>query len=273
MGWTPPVLFVRHHRASWPHVVWVSAQATQKESAMNATTVAVDLAKNVYQLAVADANWRVTEKHRLTRTQFERFFANRQVSLVIMEACGSAHYWARHLQGLGLEVRLLPPRYIRAYVKRNKTDAADAAALLEAARCADIMPVKVKSEEQQALQSLHRVRSVWMRTRTARINSLRGICREFGAHIAHGPRVGLEQIARLLADSASVLPAMVRPTMRLLIDEIRLIELRIAEIEKQLGELARASRACQTLLSIPGVGLLTATAMVAATSGEVSHFK
>jgi hypothetical protein len=81
MGWTPPVLFVRHHRASWPHVVWVSAQATQKEPDMNATTVAVDLAKNVYQLAVADANWRVIQKHRLTRTQFERFFANHSASL------------------------------------------------------------------------------------------------------------------------------------------------------------------------------------------------
>lgn len=240
---------------------------------MNATTVAVDLAKNVYQLALADQNWRVIEKHRLTRTQFERFFANRAVKLVIMEACGSAHYWARHIQALGIEVSLLPPRYIRAYVKRNKTDAADAAALLEAARCADIVPVKIKSEEQQALQSLHRVRNVWMRTRTARINSLRGICREFGLHIAQGPRVGLEQIARVLADSTSAVPTVLRATMQLLIDEIRLIELRIAELEKQLGELARASSACQTLLSIPGVGLLTATAMVAATSGEVSHFK
>jgi len=125
---------------------------------MNATTVAVDLAKNVYQLAVADPNWRVIEKHRLTRAQFERFFANRSAKLVVMEACGSAHFWARHLQALGMEVRLLPPRYIRAYVKRNKTDAADAAALLEAARCADIVPVRIKSVEQQALQSLHRVR-------------------------------------------------------------------------------------------------------------------
>jgi transposase len=273
MGWTPPVLFVRHHRASWPHVVWVSAQATQKEPDMNATTVAVDLAKNVYQLALADANWRVVEKHRLTRTQFERFFANRAVKLVIMEACGSAHYWARQIQALGIQVRLLPPRYVRAYVKRNKTDAADAAALLEAARCSDIVPVRIKSVEQQALQSLHRVRNVWMCTRTARINSLRGLCREFGLHIAQGPRVGLEQIARALADPNSSLPTVLRATMRLIIEEIRLLEARIAELEKQLGELARQSPACERLLSIPGVGLLTATAMVAATSGEVSHFK
>jgi transposase len=106
---------------------------------MNATTVAVDLAKHVYQLAVADENWRVIQQHRLTRTQFERFFANRAVGRVVMGACGSAHYWARQIQALGIEVRLLPPRYIRAYVKRNKTDAADASALLEAARCSDIV--------------------------------------------------------------------------------------------------------------------------------------
>src|SRR4030066_1246005 len=138
MGWTPPV-FWRHHCASWlSYVVWVSAINQRKESDMNATTVAVDLAKNVYQLAVADSSWKVIEQHRLTRTQFERWFANREVSLVIMEACGSAHHWGRWLNRLGIEVRLLPAVYIRAYVKRNKTDAADACALLEAARSSGI---------------------------------------------------------------------------------------------------------------------------------------
>jgi transposase len=98
---------------------------------MNATTVAVDLAKSVFQLAVADEHWRVVDTQRLTRTQFERWFLNREVNLVIMEACGSAHHWVRWLNSLGIEVKLLPAQYIRAYVKRNKTDAADAAALLE----------------------------------------------------------------------------------------------------------------------------------------------
>ena len=115
---------------------------------MNITTVAVDLAKSVFQLAVADSSWRVIEQHRLTRGQFERWFINRNVSLVIMEACGSAHHWARWLNSLGMEVKLLPAAYIRAYVKCNKTDAADACALLEAAPCADITPVKVKSIDQ-----------------------------------------------------------------------------------------------------------------------------
>jgi transposase len=240
---------------------------------MNTTTVAVDLAKSVFQLAVADAAWHVTEKHRLTRSQFERWFLNRDVSLVIMEACGSAHHWARWLNSLNIDVKLLPAAYIGAYVKRNKTDAADACALLEAARCADIAPVKVKSIEQQALQGLHRTRSLWMGTRTSRINALRGFCREFGISVATGSRNGIEQISRVLADPHSAVPALIRGTMALLVEEIRLLEARIAQLERELTELARHSPACTTLLSIPGIGLLTATAMVAATSGSVQHFR
>jgi transposase len=127
--------------------MWCGVSAIkQKESDMNATAalpvVGVDLAKTVIQLAVADGSWRVVESHRLTRTQFERWFVNRAVGLVVMEACGSAHHWARWLNGLGIAVRLLPAAYIRAYVKRNKTDAVDAYALLEAARCVDARQVE-----------------------------------------------------------------------------------------------------------------------------------
>ena len=240
---------------------------------MNPTIVAVDLAKTVFQLAVADTNWRVIEQHRLNRSQFERWFLNRDISLVIMEACGSAHHWARWLNRMGIEVKLLPAAYIRAYVKRNKTDAADACALLEAARCADIVPVRIKSIEQQALQGLHRIRSLWMTTRTSRINALRGFCREFGLLIPQGARAGIEVIARTLADPNAAVPTLIRGSMKLLVEEIRLLEARIGQLEKELTELARQSPACTTLLSIPGIGLLTATALVAATSGDVSHFK
>ena len=240
---------------------------------MNATTVAVDLAKSVFQLAVADGSWKVIESHRLSRTQFERWFQNRDVSLVIMEACGSAHHWARWLNSLGIEVRLLPAAYVRAYVKRNKTDAADALALLEAARSSDIVPVRVKSVEQQALQAMHRTRSLWMSTRTSRINALRGFCREFGLVLPVGARTGVEAISRILADPNSPVPLLIRRSMQLLVEEIRLLEARVAQLERELTELAKQSPACATLLSIPGVGLLTATAMVAATGGTVSHFK
>ena len=139
---------------------------------MHATTVAVDLAKSVFQIAIADDKSNVVAQERLTRSQFDRWFRNWEVGQVIMEACGSAHHWGRWFNRLGIPVKLLPAAYIRAYVKRNKTDSADARALLEAARCADIVPVQVKSLEQQALQGPHRIRSRWMATRTSRINSL-----------------------------------------------------------------------------------------------------
>ena len=205
------------------------------------------------------------ERARLTRGQFERWFYNRAVRLVVMEACASAHYWARTLRSRGIEVRLLPAQCVRAYVKRNKTDAADALALLEAARGCDITPVAVKSVEQQALQALHRLRSGWMTTRTRRINTLRGFCREFGMEVSVGAaRGGLTQIARLLADEHSAIPAMLRTPMRLALEEIRLMEARIDARERELAAMAKQSEACQALASIPGIGLLTSTAMVAA---------
>src|SRR5713101_3845403 len=223
MGWTPPDFLA----SSWPAgLMWCGVSAiNQEESKMNTTAaspvVGVDLAKSVFQLAVADGAWRVIEQHRLTCSQFERWFVNRQVGLVVMEACGSAHHWGRRLNALGIEVKLLPAAYVRAYVKRNKTDAADANALLEAARCAEIAPVRVKSVEQQALQGLHRTRSLWMGTRTSRINALRGFCREFGVAIAQGSRTGVEQMSRVLADPTSAVPILIRGTMKLLIEEIR----------------------------------------------------
>lgn len=240
---------------------------------MHATTVAVDLAKSVFQIAVADEHWRVVETQRLTRSQFERWFLNREVGLVVMEACGSAHHWARWLNALGIEVRLLPAQYVRAYVRRNKTDATDAAALLEACRCADLRPVRVKSVEQQALQGLHRIRSLWMGTRTSRINALRGFCREFGLAIPQGARTGLEVLGRVLADPNTAVPGLIRDSAKLLLEEVRLLEARIAQVERELANAAKHSPACTLLLSVPGIGLLTATAMVAATSGDVTHFQ
>lgn len=231
---------------------------------MNATTVAVDVAKNVFELAVADTSWKVSRSARLTRAQFERWFDNRQVKLVIMEACGSAHHWARWLQARGIEVRLLPAQYVRAYVKRNKTDAADARALLEAARASDMKPVGVKSVEQQGLQALHRTRSAWKATRTQRINALRGFCREFGLVVPEGALKGLARIGQVLAEEDSAIPTLLRGSMRLMLEEIRLLEERMGQLERELAEIATASAPCQRLLSVPGIGLITSTAMVGA---------
>lgn len=240
---------------------------------MNATTVAVDLAKSVFQVAEADARGHITGSHRLTRTQFERFFANREVGQVVMEACGSAHHWGRSLQRQGVAVRLLPAAHVQRFCLRNKTDAADCMALLRANGDPKIREVRVKSIEQQALQALHRTRSQWMATRVQRINALRGFCREFGLPVAVGARTGLHAISRLVADPASCLPALLRPAMAMLLDEIAQLHLRIAQLERELALVARQSPACQLLLSIPGVGLLTCTALVAAIGTDVSHFR
>ena len=133
---------------------------------MDATTVGIDLAKNVFEIALADERGHIVERQRLSRARFDRFFANRSACRIVMEACGSAHHHARRLSSQGHSVVLLPAQYARAYVRRNKTDAADAAALIEAARCPDIRPVPIKSVDQQALQQLHRLRSQWMAART-----------------------------------------------------------------------------------------------------------
>lgn len=141
---------------------------------MKHTTIAVDIAKSVFEVAVSTHPGRVDGCQRLSRSGFVKFFAQREAATVVMEACGSAHHWGRKLRQLGHTVVLLPPQYVHPYVRRNKTDRTDAKALLEANRNAEIGPVPIKSVEQQQLAALHRLRSGWLATRTARLNSLRG---------------------------------------------------------------------------------------------------
>src|SRR5215475_5032214 len=147
---------------------------------MHATTVAVDLAKDVFELAFADADHRIGERRRLSRRAFAAALQNRGPLRVIMEACSSAHYWARRFIAQGHSVRLLPARDVRPYVRRNKTDRTDVAGLLEADRCAQIDTVPIKSTAQQGTQALHRIREQLKAQRTATINLLRGVLREFG---------------------------------------------------------------------------------------------
>ena len=147
---------------------------------MHPTTVAVDLAKNVFELAVADVHWHVVARHRFTRRQFERFLASQPACHIVVEACGTAHHWGRVAQGHGHRVTLLPAQYVRPCARGNKTDRTDAEALLEAVRSGRIVPVAIKTVAQQELLALHRTRDQWMATRTARINALRGFLREQG---------------------------------------------------------------------------------------------
>lgn len=239
---------------------------------MSIATIAVDLAKTVFELAAADGTGKIVERRRLSRSQFDRYFENRECVHVVMEACGSAHYWARRFEARGMRVSLLPPHYVRAYVRRNKTDSADATALLEAARANDIVPVRVKSIEQQGLQGLHRLRSCWRATYTGRINTLRGLCREFGIIAPLGSRRGLAELRRRLAEEDSQVPQFLRFTMQRVLGELEELEERLLEVEAQLAEIAKHSVICQRLQTIPGIGLITSTAFAGAV-GDIATFR
>ncbi|MGH8528483.1 MAG: IS110 family transposase [Nevskiales bacterium] len=237
---------------------------------MNATTVAVDLAKDVMEVAEANAAGKIVDRRRLSRAAFTRFIAEHTVCLWVMEACGSAHHWARRLQGMGHTVKLLPAIYVRPYRRRNKTDRADCEALLEAVKNSEILPVPVKSVEQQAIQGLHRIRSQWMQTRTARINALRGLLRELGITMPQGAASALKRIPAVLDDAA--VPPVLREALRDLLTEVRELEARMKSIERQLAQISRNDPAILRLQQTSGIGLLTATALKAS-AGDARHFK
>jgi transposase len=239
---------------------------------MSRVTIAVDLSKHVFELAVSPTPGRITERRRLSRAQFERFWNTRPPCRVVLEACATSHYWGRRLRAVGFEVVLIPPQYTRPYVRRNKTDRTDCEALLEALRCGSIHPVAVKSEDQQAIAALHRMRSQWMATRTARINGLRGLLSEFGLSRPTGAKRFLSDLPRLLDGQREQLPLGIRRLAFATYEEIRSIEDRIHEVERELQQRVREEPTLETLQQIPGVGVLTATAMYAAI-GNIHSFK
>ena len=225
-------------------------------------TIAVDLAKSVFEVAVSTRPGRVSARHRLTRPQFARFVATTPPATVVMEACGTAHYWGRQAQAHGHRVVLLAPHAVRPYRTRDKTDRRDAKGLLEAVRNEALAPVPVKSVAQQALTALHRLRSTWLATRTARLNTVRGLLREFGVAIPVGARQVRPAVRALLADADAALPAALRPALQSALDELAALEERLHTVEQQLAALAADLPAVATLRTIPGLGLLTATALV-----------
>jgi len=235
------------------------------------TVIAVDIAKSVFDLAVSHEAGRVTERRRLPRGAFLTFFAQMPAATVVMEACGSAHYWARRIGELGHEVVLLPPHQVRPYVTRNKTDRTDAKGILEAYRNADIRPVPVKSILQQVLGSLHRFRAGWIAARTAQINTLRGLLRELGIVLPLGAEKVLPGVRALIEDAESGLPDALRPIVATACEEIEALGESIKLTERQLEALAEQTPVVARLRSIPGIGLLTATALVAFV-GDVQRF-
>lgn len=232
--------------------------------------IAVDLAKDVFEVALANAAHRVVSRQRLSRTKLRRLLESHPPALIVMEACGSAHDWGRRSLAAGHQVKLLPAQYVRPYRRGNKTDRADTDALLEAHRCEGIKPVPVRSVEQQQIQQLHRIREQWKRTRVQRINGLRGFLRELGYPIPTGALTA-QRHAREIIDAADFPPAL-RASFAIVLDEIKALETNIRDLEQQLSALTQHNPAVRLLAKISGVGLLTSTALVA-TAGSPHHFK
>jgi transposase len=246
--------------------------ARKKEEPMEKhTVVGVDIAKSVFEVAVSTEPGRVSDSRRLSRAAFLVFLAQVPQATVVMEACGSAHHWGRRIEGLGHEVALLPPHQVRPYVTRNKTDRADAKGILEAYRNADIHKVPVKSVAQQVLVCLHRFRSGWISSRTAQVNTLRGLLRELGFVIPEGIEKVLPQVRALIEDADSDVPDGLRAVLSTACDEIEALGQSIKMTERQLQAVAEQTPVVERLQSIPGIGLMTSTALVAFI-GDIGRF-
>jgi transposase len=223
----------------------------------------LDLATNVFQVHGVDAAGKVLVRKQLRRAEVLRFFATLPRCLIGMEACGTAHHWAREVTKLGHTVRLMPPAYVKPYVKRGKTDAADAAAIAEAVARPTMRFVAVKTTDQQAVLMLHKVRDLLVRQRTMLINALRGHLAEFGIIAARGPG-GVTAAIAALHEGQDRLPELARQVLHALIDQMRVIGIEIAKAEQRVMAWHRASEASQRLATIPGIGPITASAIAAA---------
>ncbi|WP_454719100.1 IS110 family transposase [Caulobacter segnis] len=227
-------------------------------------TIGLDIAKSVFQVHGVDAEGVVVIRQKLTRARLLPFFAKLEPCLVGIEACGASHHWARELISLGHEARLMPPSYVKPYLKRQKNDMADAEAICEAVTRPTMRFVPVKSPEQQGVMVLHRTRLVLTRQRTQFSNAIRGHMAEFGLAAAIG-REGLGKLIAVILDRADPrVPGEARICLTMLVDQLRLVNLQILETDRLIRTNARATEVGRRLMEIPGVGPLLASAMVAA---------
>ena len=239
---------------------------------MNITTVGIDLAKNVFQLHGVDEHGKTALKKQLKRDQMMPFFANLPACLIGMEACGSAHYWAHKLQELGHTVKLMAPQFVKPYVKTNKHDAADAEAICEAVSRPNMRFVPIKSSEQQAVLALHRARQGFVKARTAQANQLRGLLAEHGIIIPKGIAHIGKRLPDILEDSENGLPGMFRQLLERLGAHLKELDRQIQELDAQIQHWHRESVASKKLAQIPGIGPITASALVASV-GDAKNFE
>lgn len=240
---------------------------------MKLKRIGVDLAKNVFQVHGVDSHEQVKLRKQVKRQQMLHVFRQVEPCVVAMEACGSAHYWAQELKKLGHEVRLIAPQFVKPYVKSGKNDANDAEAICEAASRPSMRYVMVKTSQQQADQAVHRVRSRLVKARTALINEIRGLLSEFGLI---GPIKGVAACRRFLADvledAQNGLPGGMRELAAQLLEELKQKDAHIAKLDEQLKRQCAQDERIRRLMQIEGVGLISASAMVAAV-GDARQFK
>jgi transposase len=239
---------------------------------MKTTTIGVDLAKSVFEVHGVDEKGRQVLHRRLKRKQMLAFFARLSPALVGMEACSSAHYWARELEKLGHRVRLMAPQFVKPYVKANKTDAADAEAICEAVTRPTMRFVPSKTVDQQAVLSLHRARAGFVKARTAQANQIRGLLGEFGITLPHGIVHVAQRIPEIIENGENDLPVLFRQLLLRLRSHLLELDRQIRELEDQIAAWHRSNEDSQRLAQIPGIGVLTASALVASI-GDAKSFK
>jgi transposase len=239
---------------------------------MNVTIIGIDLAKNLFSLHGMDAHGKTVLKRTVSRGKLLETFANLPRCLVGMEACTGAHHWARRLSALGFDARIIAPRFVIPYRKSGKNDGNDAEAICEAVSRPNMRFVPIKSAEQQAVLSLHRIRQGLVTERTAQINQIRGLFAEFGLIMPKGRYPAQHHIPALLEDAANGLPGLARRLLGDVWQRIIQLNHQILAYDREIEQLARQSDLAQRLMSIPGIGAITATALVASLP-EARQFK
>ncbi|WP_080147819.1 IS110 family transposase [Yersinia enterocolitica] len=239
---------------------------------MKVSTLGIDLAKNVFQLHGVGCNGQTVLKKKLTRDKFLPFLMQLEPCLIGMEACASSHHFARVLRQYGHEVKLIPPQYVKPYVKTNKTDAADAEAICEAVARPNMRFVQIKTAEQQAILVLHTERNILIRERTACANSMRAILAEFGIIMPRTLSQLYKKIPEILEEYDNELSPFVRCSVARQLEPLQGVEDQITFIEQELSRWAKTQPACQRVMKVPGVGLMTATYLVASVgNGQQFH--
>jgi len=236
------------------------------------TTVGIDLAKNVFQVHGVDSRGKTVLRKQLRRAQVAKFFANRPACLIGLEACASAHHWARKLASFGHTVKLMAPQFVKPYVKTNKHDVADAEAICEAVGRPNMRFVAVKTPDQQSVLAIHRARQGFVKQRTAQANQIRGLLSEFGFVLPQGLGALHRRLPEILEDAENDLPDPFRDLLIRLADHLKVLDRQVNELEREIERWHRAHAASRRLAGIPGIGPITASALVA-TIGDARHFK